>query len=216
MFVVYWDDNLVAMHSAMPLFCGTSKFSFRGHRLVVLPDFQGLGIGTRLNDFVGKFYVERGLKFFVRSTHIRLKEYFSKSKRWRETAMSNVLRKNINERNKSTKMKYDESRVAFSFEYVGEDYFNKEHKVLVVDDGFCPSPEYLLKLKREYYLTIATGHPCQENECEKLCKNLGIRTEMLYVNKSSVEKRNNKFDNAEVYEELQSVEYQEQSIFDLM
>ena len=33
---------------------GTSKHSYRGHRLVVLPDYQNLGFGTKINEFLGE------------------------------------------------------------------------------------------------------------------------------------------------------------------
>lgn len=40
----------------------------RGHRLVVLPDYQGCGVGTALLDFVGSDCLDRGERFVFTAT----------------------------------------------------------------------------------------------------------------------------------------------------
>ena len=192
MFLIYWGDTLVAMNSVLPMPCGTSKYSYRSHRLVVLPDFQGLGIGTKINEFFGKYYVDKGLKYFMRTTHVRLKRNMEGDALWKATASNGKLRKNVNDNNHST-IKYDDKRIAASFEYVGEDYATKPHKVLVVDDDDTVTKEELLELKDKYYLVVATGKASAENDVERLCKELGIRTELLYINKNGVLSKNRKF-----------------------
>ena len=52
-YLVYWDDVLVAIRLMLCMPSGTSKHSYRGHRLVVLPDYQNLGVGTKINEFLG-------------------------------------------------------------------------------------------------------------------------------------------------------------------
>ena len=51
LYLIYWDNVLVAMASVLAIPSGTLKWAYRQHRLVVLPDYQGLGIGTKVNDF---------------------------------------------------------------------------------------------------------------------------------------------------------------------
>ena len=190
--MVYWNETLVAMHSVLPIAVGNMKFAYRGHRLVVLPDFQGLGIGTKLNDFVGQYYINQGLKFFVRATHIRVKGNMGKNSLWRPTGTNDKLRID-SESVKKTKFKYDTKRIAGSFEYMGEDYVKKEHKTIIVDNNDFITEKELKELKEKYYLIIATGTPKKENECEILCKKLGIRTEMLYFNYRDKVLKNRKF-----------------------
>lgn len=197
-YLIYWNDVLVAMNSVLPIPSGTSKYSYRSHRLVVLPDFQGLGIGTKLNEFFGKYYVEHGNKYFMRTTHVRLKRNMSDSKVWRATATNGKLRTNVNDdiEKKKIKIKFDDKRVAASFEYMGEDYVNKPHKIIVVDDvDESPSVERLKELKEQYYLIVATGNAKESNRCEEICKSLGIRTELLYINSNGVIRKNGKFNN---------------------
>lgn len=56
------EDKLAAFFSYLPLMGHRGKR--RGHRTVVLPDFQGLGIGNSLIEFVAeKMHVEEGLIF---------------------------------------------------------------------------------------------------------------------------------------------------------
>lgn len=40
----------------------------RGHRFVVLPDYQGCGVGTALLDFVGSDCLDRGERFVFTAT----------------------------------------------------------------------------------------------------------------------------------------------------
>lgn len=56
----------------------------RVHRLVVLPDYQGLGIGTKLLNFVGNIYKQKGYRFrIVTSTPALL--YSLKNNNWKLT-----------------------------------------------------------------------------------------------------------------------------------
>lgn len=196
MYLIYWGTTLVAMYSVLPIPSGTSKYAYRGHRLVVLPDFQGLGIGTKIIDFFGKYYVEHGLKHFARTTHIRLRRHFDADPRWRATATNGKLRSGVNDDidRKKIKIHFDDKRIAASYEYMGEDYANKPHKIIVVDEGDkIPTIEELRSLKENYYLIVATGNAREENECERRCKELGIRTELLYINSNGATRRNGKF-----------------------
>ncbi|MFI6326594.1 GNAT family N-acetyltransferase [Nonomuraea sp. NPDC050556] len=56
-----------------------------GHRLVVLPDFQGLGIGGRIDDWLGQHLYERGYRYRNVVSHPAMIAYYSGSPRWRST-----------------------------------------------------------------------------------------------------------------------------------
>lgn len=55
----------------------------RLHRLVVLPDYQGIGAGGILNDWIGLMLYENGYRFRVVSAHPAMLSYLKRSKRWR-------------------------------------------------------------------------------------------------------------------------------------
>ena len=54
-----------------------------GHRLVVLPDWQGLGIGGRLDDWLGQRLHEQGFRYHNVVAHPAMIAYYSRSPRWR-------------------------------------------------------------------------------------------------------------------------------------
>jgi GNAT superfamily N-acetyltransferase len=56
-----------------------------GHRLVVLPDYQGLGIGGRMDDWLGQHLYERGYRYRNVVAHPAMIRYYSASPRWQDT-----------------------------------------------------------------------------------------------------------------------------------
>jgi len=57
-----------------------------GHRLVVLPDYQGLGIGGRLDDWLGQHLFEKGYRYHNVVSHPAMIRYYSASPRWRSAS----------------------------------------------------------------------------------------------------------------------------------
>jgi len=143
-------------------------------------------MGTKINNFFGEYYINQGAKYFIRTTHVRLRRHLAKNNKWRETSSSNKQQKN----SATSSLTYDTTRIAASFEYVGADYSAKPHKTLIVDDDDTPPTiEELKKLKEEFYLTVVTGRHKVENETEKACKALGIRTQLLYITQKGITRR---------------------------
>lgn len=85
-FIAVINDNPVALNAVLPLPSGTVRDAFRGHRLVTLPDYQGLGIGPRFADYIADGYVRAGKRYFGKTAHPRLGEYRERSKEWRGTS----------------------------------------------------------------------------------------------------------------------------------
>lgn len=67
----------------------------RVHRLVVLPDFQGIGIGTRFINEVTKFYIENGFNMNLTTTTPALVHALARDKNWalvRKSRMGNQFK----------------------------------------------------------------------------------------------------------------------------
>ena len=66
---------------------------WRGHRTVILPEFQGMGIGTAFSDAIAEIYVSRGLRYFSKTAHPSFGEHREKSPLWRATSTNRKSRK---------------------------------------------------------------------------------------------------------------------------
>jgi GNAT superfamily N-acetyltransferase len=78
-----WNDVPVAFCAVLPMFATRGRW--RITRLVTLPDYQGLGIGTRLAEAVGDSYLRDGLRFGITAAHPALLAHCRRSPRWRLT-----------------------------------------------------------------------------------------------------------------------------------
>jgi len=107
-----------------PLYIGDERNKYRESRTVVMPDFQGLGIGTRFSDAIAQHWLDSGYRFFSKTAHARMGLYREKSPLWRATST------NLKSRAKSQKcskkeawhhMMLDTKRLCYSHEYTGRD-----------------------------------------------------------------------------------------------
>jgi hypothetical protein len=58
---------------------------WREHRTVCLPDFQGVGIGNALSEFVAALFVATGKRYCSRTSHPAMTRHRATSKLWRRT-----------------------------------------------------------------------------------------------------------------------------------
>jgi len=119
---VFYNDKLVAMTSVIAFPNGNWKNGWRGHRTVVLPEFQGMGIGSRISDEVAKMIVDSGGRFFSKTAHPALGEHREKSDNWKATSKNKVVRKDYMSDRKTKEDSYKRThahRSCYSHEYVG-------------------------------------------------------------------------------------------------
>jgi ABC-type lipoprotein export system ATPase subunit/GNAT superfamily N-acetyltransferase len=103
---------------------------WRGHRTVVLPEFQGMGIGTAFSDTIAEFYVSQGLRYFSKTAHPSFGEHRQKSPLWRATStnLKSRLGSYLNKDGTTRKMPgyggtttaRDAGRLCYSHEYIGK------------------------------------------------------------------------------------------------
>jgi GNAT superfamily N-acetyltransferase/ABC-type ATPase involved in cell division len=118
-----WGDTLIGFASAIAFPNGNIRNGWRGHRTVVLPDYQGLGIGVRLSDAVGSIMVAEGARYFSKTAHPRMGGYRDASPLWRATSKNGKARADYKEgratKEDGHKMKHAH-RTCWSHEYIGE------------------------------------------------------------------------------------------------
>jgi ABC-type ATPase involved in cell division/GNAT superfamily N-acetyltransferase len=120
------ERSVVGFVSSQPLPSGTMKKAWREHRTVVLPDFQGLGIGPRISDAIAKLHLREGKRYFSRTAHPRFGVYRDKKgSGWNRTAESGKSREVTTGARKAGVLQgrirngFGDNRLAFCHEYVG-------------------------------------------------------------------------------------------------
>ena len=147
-YLATWNGVIVGFASSIclpgkspPLYEGDTRIKYRECRTVVLPDFQGLGIGTRLSDAVGDIVLEKGYRYFSKTAHIRMGEYRQRSSKWRATQTNLMDRGKSTKRSKNNGTPYDQglnlipldtTRICYSHEYIGADRKSYDPKWLEV------------------------------------------------------------------------------------
>lgn len=155
-------------------------------------------IGTKFLESICEVYLRQGFKVHIRTAHEKLSNHMAKSSLWRATARNGktgeISNGEINGKNQNM---YIVKSKRYSYEYVGVEYSKKRHLEFVVDQlkniDMCEMRRMLVSLKRENYITIVHSRVRENTPLNILCKELGIRTELLYFNRhgeSVISKKN--------------------------
>ena len=113
------DGKVVGFSATMTMPNGNIKNAWREHRTVIIPDYQGLGLGVRFSDAIGQIHLEQGHRFYSRTAHIRMGYYREQSTLWKPTSKNKVKRVDITNKNTFNNHYADNKRVCFSHEYIG-------------------------------------------------------------------------------------------------
>lgn len=117
-FVARWDDKPVGFVAVLQQPHAKAKKLRRESRLVVLPDYQGVGIGNRLSEFIGALYTRWGFRYISTSSHPSIIRHRHKSPRWRTTRMpSHQAKESLKQGSASAST----GRLTSSFEFVAAD-----------------------------------------------------------------------------------------------
>lgn len=112
----------VAMTSVIAFPSGNWADGWREHRTVVLPEFQGMGIGSALSDAVAQHIVSTGARYFSKTSHPAFGRHRNGSAKWKATSKNMVVR-NDYKLGRSTKEDGHKlqhaHRVCYSHEFVG-------------------------------------------------------------------------------------------------
>jgi GNAT superfamily N-acetyltransferase len=122
-YCVTWNDKPVAFIGILPFPSGWVQNAFRVSRLVVLPDFQGLGIGFKLLSYVCSLYVAEGMRMYIKTSNPGLGEKLVSTPRfWRETGNSRKEfdEKSIDAQGKANMWGMKSSKKFYAAEYIGE------------------------------------------------------------------------------------------------
>lgn len=88
-------------------------------RVVVLPDFQGLGLGVKLCEYSAAMFKDMGGKIYIKTVHPALGVYFNNSDKWRGTSMNGKIR-HKSSKNSDSSAKNRLERASYCHEYTGD------------------------------------------------------------------------------------------------
>lgn len=123
-------NSFVAYIGSKPVgFCAILRFpnanfknGWRGHRTVILPEFQGIGIGTALSDNIAQMVVNSGGRFFSKTSHPAFGIHRECSPHWKPTTKNKKPRLDyvVAHVTKEDKHKMQHRhRICYSHEYLG-------------------------------------------------------------------------------------------------
>jgi ABC-type dipeptide/oligopeptide/nickel transport system ATPase subunit len=76
------NDECIAFCSYVHFPHRLSKNIKQAHRIVVHPDYQGIGIGGKMSEWMGQYLYSQGQRLFFVTAHPSMLHYLSKSPRW--------------------------------------------------------------------------------------------------------------------------------------
>tara|TARA_R110001592_G_scaffold362371_1_gene675972 strand:+ start:498 stop:1574 length:1077 start_codon:yes stop_codon:yes gene_type:complete len=116
-FVATINDKPVGFTSVLHFPHPTSKLMKREHRTVVLPDFQGVGIGNKLSEFIANYFRNLGFRFLSVTSAPSMIWHRKNSAKWKIKRFGRVGQQKTGITSfDSTSSK---KRMTASFEYIG-------------------------------------------------------------------------------------------------
>jgi len=118
-FVAFEHDIPVAFSSVLHFPHSTSKIIKREHRTVCLPDYQGIGIGNVMSDYVASICRGLGFRFQSQTSHPAMIQSRNKSSDWAMIAKPNRKTKKMSSDMRNGTTGGPTKRYRATFEYVG-------------------------------------------------------------------------------------------------
>lgn len=118
-YLVTWEDRPVGFVGILAFPHAHIKNAWRESRTVILPDFQGLGIGVKISDYFGSLVTTNGCRYFSRTIHPAMVSYrINRPELWKLVKAYVVSSPAETATKHGHSWKVDK-RFCYSFEYVG-------------------------------------------------------------------------------------------------
>jgi len=121
--VGYINNKPICFTSVIRFPNGNFNNGWREHRTVVLPEFQGLGIGNKISEAIAVEVLKDGGRYFSKTSHPSMGLHREKSSLWRPTSKNRKSRVDYATTKTATKEDGHKmshaARYCFSHEYIG-------------------------------------------------------------------------------------------------
>lgn len=122
-----WDGVPVGFCASLPFPNAHLRKAYRESRTVVLPDYQGLGVGVKLSDAIAQLHIDAGFRYFSKTAHPRFIAHREQSPQWRPTSKNGRDRQDYSSAHRTKEDGHKQahrSRVCGSHEFVGAKLFD--------------------------------------------------------------------------------------------
>ena len=116
-----WDGNPVAFVGLLNTPRKGIPYGMSISRIVVLPDYQGMGLSSIICNFCGGIVKSLGNEYrlYIKTIHELMGKFFTKSNEWRPTAFNGKSRAKDSLKFEQGKYNNRLARTSFCFEYIG-------------------------------------------------------------------------------------------------
>lgn len=118
-FVATWHDKPVAFTSYLQFVHPRVHNTKREHRTVVLPDYQGVGIGNAVSEWLGAHLKAQGYRFMSTTSHPAMIRHRHRSPLWRVNRLGHVAPAGGTSTATGLGLSQSISRVTAGCEYIG-------------------------------------------------------------------------------------------------
>ena len=132
-FLFTWNDKPIGINAVIPQPSGHFNNGVRESRIVILPDYQGLGLGYKISEFTAGIFKDFGYRYFTKTVHPALGSYREKNiSLWKGTSKNGKLPKDLGY---NTKLNWEvKKRVSYCHEYIGESISGYEELLLPIKE----------------------------------------------------------------------------------
>lgn len=116
-FIATCNGDLCAFCAALPFPHPIKKNTWKEHRTVVFPDFQGVGIGTVFSDAIAELFRDEGKTFISTTSNPAMIHSRANNPKWKTTRIGRV---SGGVRTAKLKGSFSRNRLTVSFEYIGQ------------------------------------------------------------------------------------------------
>lgn len=112
------------------------RFGFSVSRLVLSPDFQGLGLSSVILNFCGGILKSLGddHPLYIKTIHDKMGGWLTRSDNWQPTSYSGKERTIESARHDSHRYRNRFTRISYCFKYVGEAIYGYEELLLPIKE----------------------------------------------------------------------------------
>lgn len=129
-----WDGEAVGFVAILNSPRKGEPCGFSISRVVLLPDYQGLGLSSMILNFCGGIITNMGddYKLYIKTIHDRMGRYFERSDKWTPTSYNGKIRKNTEYENGKYNNRLE--RKSYCYKYCGEKISGYEDLLLPINE----------------------------------------------------------------------------------